>query len=184
MIYAPWLALLYGVSEVAISTFLRSKSDSSATDKGSLRMIWRVIGVSMASAIAASYFIPAAFFGNSVVYGIGLALFVLGLACRWYAIVYLGKFFTVDVTVASDQTVIDTGPYKFIRHPSYTGSLLAFLGLALCFANAVTLFLMVVPITAVFLYRIRVEESALQSQLGEPYRQYMQRTRRLIPIIY
>jgi protein-S-isoprenylcysteine O-methyltransferase len=103
---------------------------------------------------------------------------------RWYSIFFLGRFFTVDVAVAADQHVIDTGPYRFIRHPSYTGVLLAFLGLALCFGNAATLFMLVVPTTAVFLYRIRIEEAALQSGLGEPYKQYMQRTKRLLPFVY
>jgi protein-S-isoprenylcysteine O-methyltransferase len=90
----------------------------------------------------------------------------------------------VDVAVAADHKVIDSGPYRFVRHPSYTGVLLAFFGVGLSLANYVSLFLLTVPITAVFLYRIRVEEAALTSGLGEPYRRYMDKTRRLIPFLY
>jgi protein-S-isoprenylcysteine O-methyltransferase len=90
----------------------------------------------------------------------------------------------VDVVVAQDQTVIDTGPYRFIRHPSYTGSLTAFLGFALCLANFISVALIMIPITAVFLYRMRVEEGALQAGLGDPYKNYMRRTKRLVPFIY
>lgn len=185
MINPVWLALIYGTSEMVISTFMRSKGKPRDTDGGSLRLLWRVIGISMASAIFASFYFRAAFFGGSaVLYWSGALVFAFALALRWYSIAYLGRFFTVDVAVAADQHVIDSGPYRFIRHPSYTGNLLAFLGLGLCFANAITMLLMVVPTTAVFLYRIRLEEAALQVGLGEPYKQYMQRTKRLIPFVY
>ncbi len=185
MIDPMWLALFYGLSEAFISIRLRSKNQSTATDRGSLRLIWRVIAISMICAIVAANTYPAAYFGgNNALYWIGFAIYVFGIGLRWYSIRYLGKFFTVDVNVASDQRVVDTGPYRFIRHPSYTGNVLAFLGLGLCIANAATLMLMVIPITAVFIYRIQIEERALQAGLGEPYRQYMQRTKRLIPYVY
>jgi len=185
MIHPGWLALFYGASEVLISTMRRSGNPSSGTDKGSLRTIWAVINVSMVCGIVAGIYLPSARLDADVpFYWIGFAVYVAGLALRWYSIAYLGRFFTVDVTVQSDQTVIDTGPYRLIRHPSYTGSLLAFYGLALCFANYITLFFLTVPITAVFFYRMRIEEAALQAGLGESYRQYMRRTRRLIPFVY
>jgi protein-S-isoprenylcysteine O-methyltransferase len=185
MIHPMWLALFYGASEIAITMGMRSKQPSVATDRGSLRLIWRVTGVSMIAAFLSAAYLRGAYFGGSaVLYWIGFATFVFGLGLRWYAIRYLGKSFTVDVAVVNNQSVIDTGPYRFIRHPSYTGSILGFLGLGLCFANAVTLLVIVVPTTAVFLYRISIEEAALQAGLGEAYRQYMGRTKRLVPLIY
>jgi len=185
MIHPGWLALFYGSSEVLILTLRRSGNSSNDTDKGSLRTIWAVINVSMMCGIAAGIYLPSAQFGTDVsLYWIGFVVFVFGLALRWYSIAYLGRFFTVDVAVQSDQTVIDSGPYRLIRHPSYTGLLLAFYGLALCFANYITLFFLTVPVTAVLLYRMRIEEAALRAGLGESYRQYMNRTRRLIPYVY
>jgi protein-S-isoprenylcysteine O-methyltransferase len=185
MIEPMWLALFYGVSEVFISVRLQSKTQSSATDRGSLRLIWSVITVSMIGASVAAANFPSAYFGgSSVLYWVGVSVFAFGLALRWYSIRYLGKFFTVDVTVVSGQRVIDTGPYRYVRHPAYTGNLLAFFGLGLCFANAVALLLLAVPIAAVFLYRIHIEERALQHGLGAAYRQYMQRTKRLVPFVF
>jgi len=185
MIHPGWLALFYALSEITISTVLRSKKESSSTDKGSLRLIWMVINVSMISSILIALYSPVGHWaGGAPLYWSGFALFVLGIALRWYSIAYLGRFFTVDVVVASDQTVVDTGPYRFIRHPSYTGVLTAFLGLALCLANFFSLALIMIPITAVLLYRIRIEESALQTGLGDTYQRYMQRTKRLVPFIY
>jgi len=154
-------------------------------NRGSLRVIWRVIGVSMASATLAAIYLRWAYFGGAAaLYWIGFLFFVSGIALRWYSIAYLGRFFTVDVAVAADQHVIDSGPYRYIRHPSYAGALLAFVGFGLCIANYLTLLLLVIPIGAVFLYRIRLEEATLLAGLGEPYKQYMHRTKRLIPFVY
>jgi protein-S-isoprenylcysteine O-methyltransferase Ste14 len=71
-----------------------------------------------------------------------------------------------------------------IRHPSYTGILLTCLGVGLCFGNFASLLVIVVPIVALALKRVRLEEAALASELGEDYRTYMSRTRRLIPGVY
>lgn len=79
--------------------------------------------------------------------------------------------------------MIDTGPYRFIRHPSYTGALLAFVGFGCCLGNWMSI-LCVLPILGAFLWRMRVEERALIDALGEDYRAYMRRTKRLIPFIY
>ncbi|HEY0682702.1 MAG TPA: isoprenylcysteine carboxylmethyltransferase family protein [Steroidobacter sp.] len=108
---------------------------------------------------------------------LGVVIFVSGAALRWYAIFYLGPYFTVDVRVG------DTGPYRFVRHPSYTGVLLEFLGFALFIGNAWSM-LLLVPVAIVFSYRIRVEERALEQGLGEAYASYQRRTKRLIPFVY
>ena len=183
MIDPLWLGLFFGLSEVGITTFLRSKGGAKGADKGSLSLIWTIINISVVCAILAYLYLPAAQFGAAL-YWPGFVLFALGLALRWYSIAYLGRFFTVDVAVSHDHRVIDTGPYRFVRHPSYSGVLLAFLGLALCFGNLVSMVLLVIPPTAAFLHRIRIEEEALHSGLGEPYTRYMARTKRLIPFVY
>jgi protein-S-isoprenylcysteine O-methyltransferase Ste14 len=110
-------------------------------------------------------------------------LFVPGLVLRWCSIICLGRFFTTNVAIATDHRLIDTGPYRFIRHPSYAGSLLALLGFTLCIPNWASWLLILVPCYAVTFWRIHVEEQALLGGLGEPYRTYMQRTKRLIPWI-
>lgn len=116
------------------------------------------------------------------IFALGLALAISGIAFRWYAIARLGRFFSTRVTVAADQVVVDTGPYRLVRHPSYTGALLTLLGVLLCSTNWLSLacFLLAIP---GFAYRIAVEENALASGLGQPYREYMRRTKRLIPYV-
>jgi protein-S-isoprenylcysteine O-methyltransferase len=184
---ASLLGILYGASEVGLSIFKRAKSgDTKNADRGSLLLLWIVIAVSIALAFNAAYTLPAANLGplTAPAFVAGVACYGVGVSLRWYSIVILGRFFTVNVAIASDHRLIDTGPYRYLRHPSYSGALLAFLGLGLCLGNWVSILLLLVPIFLVFLRRMHVEEAALLQGLGEPYRDYMRRTKRLIPGLY
>jgi protein-S-isoprenylcysteine O-methyltransferase len=96
----------------------------------------------------------------------------------------LGRYFTVDVSISAEHKLIDSGPYRHIRHPTYTGALLAFLGLGLCFGNWLSILFLTLPIIAAFLWRIRIEERVLLHGLGQNYRAYVERTSRLIPFVY
>lgn len=173
------------VTELALLLTKRSGARSAATDRGSLGRLWLVISVAIATAFVVAGAVTAAASGLlGSLRPAGGALFLAGLLLRGWSILHLGRSFTVDVTVAEGQRVIDTGPYRFIRHPSYTGALLEMLGLAITFGNWLSLLVLVVPVGWVFLQRIRIEEQALSSGLGEPYRRYMARTRRLVPGLY
>jgi protein-S-isoprenylcysteine O-methyltransferase Ste14 len=114
--------------------------------------------------------------------GLGLALMLIGMALRWYSIRVLGRSFTTTVMTRPGQVVVESGPYRWIRHPSYTGGLLTVLGIFVCLTNPAS-FLGLLPPLAGYAYRIRIEENALTRSLGEPYRAYMQRTKRLIPFL-
>lgn len=179
------LGLLYGLSEAGLGFLKRSRNDSVDADRHSLRMLWITILVSVAAGIVAPSFFPAADLeaGNAMMWT-GCAMFIAGLVLRWYSIVYLGRFFTVNVAIHSGHEIIDTGPYQRIRHPSYAGALLAFYGLALSLDNGVSLAVIAIPVTLAFLRRIRIEERALANALGGPYTTYMQRTKRLVPGLY
>jgi protein-S-isoprenylcysteine O-methyltransferase Ste14 len=120
--------------------------------------------------------------GRLLMFIAGLVLAFGGIGVRQYAIATLGRFFTVRVMTRPGQTVVDTGPYRYVRHPSYSGSLLTVLGVLLCAANWLSLACFVLALPG-FLYRIRVEENALLTALGEPYRDYMARTKRLVPFV-
>jgi protein-S-isoprenylcysteine O-methyltransferase Ste14 len=112
-----------------------------------------------------------------------MLLMYAGIALRLYAMIVLGAFFTTTVAVAPEQPVIDSGPYRRIRHPSYTGFLLILLGFGLSLMNWLSLLVIMGCALIGFGYRIRVEEDALQEQLGQRYREYMRRTKRLIPFV-
>ena len=112
---------------------------------------------------------------------IGLLLMAAGIGIRWWAIIVLGRFFTPDVRVHSDQRVVDRGPYRWVRHPSYTGLIVFFAGLGLALSNWLSLALLVVAPATGLAVRINAEERALRTALGEPYRQFAASRPRLFP---
>jgi protein-S-isoprenylcysteine O-methyltransferase Ste14 len=114
----------------------------------------------------------------------GLVVIVLGAALRWWAIFTLGRYFTFDVAVRSAQPVVDSGPYRFVRHPSYTAILIMLLGVGMELANWASLAVLLAGGLMGLLYRVRVEERALIEALGEPYTDYMGHTKRFIPFIF
>jgi len=79
---------------------------------------------------------------------------------------------------------VRSGPYRVLRHPSYTGSLLGIFGLSLTFANVAAIVVFNLCILGAFLYRIRVEERTLLEGLGDEYAEYMRHTYRLIPGVW
>jgi len=127
---------------------------------------------------------PASSYGTYVTSYLGLGMMLAGLVLRWWSIAHLGRLFTVNVALAHDHRVVDDGPYTFIRHPSYTGALLVISGVALCFGNFVSNLVLIAPYATLVMVRMRIEEAALARELGEPYRAYMKRTKRLLPGIY
>jgi len=182
---ASVLGMLYGASEIALGIAKRHGQRNKAADAGSLGLIWVVVGASIGAAFYVARAFPGGALPNPELARIaGLVIFIPGAVLRWYAIFYLGRYFTVDVRVTSDQRVVDTGPYRWIRHPSYTGAFMQFLGFALCIGNLWSVLVVMVPMLVVFSYRIRVEERALEQGLGEPYATYRRRTKRLIPFVY
>ena len=181
------LGLLYLASEILLALLRRTRESGGATaqDRNSLRILWVVILLSIWLGIN---FGPR-FQGANLPHRrefelLGAAIFCLGIILRWWSILALGRFFTVNVAIARDHQLVEAGPYRFVRHPSYTGALLAFAGFGLSLGNWASLLLVVVPIFIAFVYRMRVEESALCDGLGESYRSYMQRTKRLAPFLY
>ena len=187
------LGLVFFASEVLLTVTRRSRSKTGTKqDKSTLGMIWVVIGVSIAAGIFVSdssflwahgvwmFELPA---GPAVAVA-AVVLFAAGLILRWWAIVTLGRFFTVDVVVEKDHELVERGPFRWVRHPSYTGVLLAFVGWALTLWNWAAMAVVLVPIFVAFVRRMNVEEEALSRALGERYDTYMRRTKRLIPGIY
>jgi protein-S-isoprenylcysteine O-methyltransferase len=180
-----FLGILYGLSEAGLGLVKRSRDDSVDADDRTLRILWVVILASVTAGIFAPKIVPAADIdGGRGLFWLGCGLFAIGLLLRWYSIIYLGRFFTVNVAIHSGHEIIDTGPYSRIRHPSYSGALLAFLGLAVTLANWLSLLLIVVPIFWAFSRRMTTEEMALANALGSPYTNYMRRTKRLAPYLY
>lgn len=164
---------------------VKRRPEATAMDRGSRLVVvacW-VIGALLAS--LAHSRVPAADFpANALVFILGLLFIWGGLGLRWWSIHTLGRFFTVDVMTSADQPVITSGPYRLLRHPSYAGLLLIFAGIGVLLANWLSLAALVVFSLIGLSYRIRIEEAALSSTLGDEYRTYAAGRKRLIPFLW
>jgi protein-S-isoprenylcysteine O-methyltransferase len=115
---------------------------------------------------------------------VGIFLMLAGVALRWCSIMVLGKYFTFDVATHAGQVLVEVGPYRYVRHPSYSGALLSLLGFGLSLGNWAGLAAALSCLGFAYGYRIPVEEAALASALGETYTQYQKRTWRLVPFLF
>lgn len=145
-------------------------------------LLW--LGITLNFALAALLPEAAISWQRTTLFGIGISLILLGTALRWYAIWTLGSYFTRDVAVSADQKVVQSGPYRYIRHPAYSGTFTTMLGLGLALTNWASLIALLACVFAGHLYRMHVEEKALVQAIGQPYVEYMRHTRRFIPWVF
>ena len=122
--------------------------------------------------------------GGVWLFALGAVLAWLGALLRWSSFVSLGKYFTVVLRIDEDQPVVTRGPYRFLRHPSYTGLLLVFAGVGLMVGNWVSAVGAVGLVLVALVHRIRIEERALSAALGDRYREFAASRARLIPHVW
>jgi protein-S-isoprenylcysteine O-methyltransferase len=154
-------------------------------DSGSLRVIlggmWVALLLSFALAFVRSWSFPVG--ARLPLFAAGVVLIFLGSLLRRYCFRTLGQYFTGDVRAKAGQPVIRSGPYRLVRHPSYTAGMLMFIGIGLALGSWFSFVLLTIAVIATYLYRVIVEEHALVDAIGEPYRSYMKETKRFIPYI-
>ena len=180
------LVLLWVGGELWLDWRKRAGPGAQRRDHGSLRLLSVVIYLSIAVAVWLSFRgwlrFPATL--SAPLFWLGIALMAVGLAFRWWAIHVLDRFFTVDVAVHDDHRLVRSGPYRWLRHPSYTGALATFFGFGLALGNWASLIAVMAPVTLAFLRRIRVEEQALREAFPMDYDRYSRETKRLLPFLW
>lgn len=180
-------ALLYAIQVVLERYFQPSDAGGKSEDRSSAFYIWIAFGVTYLVAIAEWYWIRprwSLFTWNWIWLVAGAALVAAGQIIRIVAIRTLGRFFTKSVRIYSGQKVIQGGIYARVRHPAYTGFLLAGVGIISPFASVLGYAAFVLFCVPAILYRIHIEENALIAEFGDEYRDYRRRTKRLIPLLY
>jgi protein-S-isoprenylcysteine O-methyltransferase len=115
---------------------------------------------------------------------VGEALFIAGGVFTTWSYSRLGRNLSPYVEVLPDHVVIEAGPYRYLRHPGYLGQLIAFVGLGLALQSWVALLLILIVAVVLLTLRIRMEEQHMAKGLGQPYTDYMARTKRLIPFVW
>ena len=180
------LGTIYLVSEILLSLTRRSRSKTGTKqDRSTLRIIWLVIAVSLMSGVfVAHHFRAAALPHGLLLASASVMLFVAGLILRWWAIITLGRFFTMDVTIEKDHELVERGPFRIVRSSFLHWRVAGVHGSGVVATQLGRPAGFLVPIGAAFIHRMNVEEDALLQALGLRYTEYMKRTKRLVPFVY
>jgi len=183
-VFAIFLTWFWGALEVAllVRDVVRGKGGT-GQDRGTRRVNF----LTFLAAILAANGVHA-LLGDQSAWQIGsrhadlaVAAMLAGLVLRIWAIATLGREFRTSVEVEAGQAVVEAGPYRWIRHPSYTGLLLILIGSGLTIGDWLALIITALIPTAALLRRISVEERTLVDVLGQPYLDYQSHTKRLLP---
>ncbi len=176
---------LYGFFELYMS--FRQRGKRTIIKSGDQWSVWVLVAF-IAIGYSLSFGIGATKIGRlnhwDTFFIIGAILVLLGLIIRINSILALKQHFTYTVTEIERHEIIETGLYKYIRHPGYLGQLIIFLGISTSLANWLSVLLMIIPVLVGYTYRITIEERFMKQQMGQKYIDYQKRTKRLIPFIY
>jgi protein-S-isoprenylcysteine O-methyltransferase Ste14 len=179
------LSAVWVTSELMIMVLVRSKRNSQDHDEGSLKWLNITIYTCLTLAVSCGFLgIGHVHTRLLFLHWAGLCVIVIGIVVRWTAILTLRKFFTANIVIQSDHRIIKNGIYRFVRHPSYSGSIISFFGLGLAFSNWISIAVLVIPITFALIKRSRLEEKALLSTFGEEYESYRKTSWVLFPWLY
>lgn len=167
-----------------IQTRLSADGDKKMADKIGVSKLWMILCISIFGPIILAELTDFPISDTVTIRYLGLFLFVCGVLLRVSAIRNLGKFFTMDLSIRKEHQLITTGVYKYIRHPSYTGIIIALTGAGLALNNWISLFFGTILFFLAFNKRISNEEKGLINCFGEEYIRYQKKTKRWIPFIY
>jgi protein-S-isoprenylcysteine O-methyltransferase Ste14 len=179
--YAAWFAM-----ELWIGLRDRRAVHGLGADRGTRWVVWAAIYVAMFLGFGLRFALPAADIpAPALLLDLsGAALVWLGMALRLCAVLTLGRFFRTSVFVHDDHQLVGHGPYRFLRNPGYTGSLITFAGLGLTLGNWASLAVVLAVMIAAYGLRIHAEEQALGDRFGDAYAVYRKGRWALIPPIW
>jgi protein-S-isoprenylcysteine O-methyltransferase Ste14 len=180
-----WAALLFSYLPEFMLVARSRPAAGEKTDKGSTGVIVLAGWLGMFAGFAVAG-MPAFILHSEqkAWFAAGIVLMLTGAILRRYCQYVLGKHFTGNVKAAADQPVIEAGLYRWVRHPSYTGGMLMYLGTGLALTNWLSVVIIEGAGMLAYWYRVRVEERALLGHIGPRYEAYMRRTKRFVPFVF
>ena len=180
-----WLAVLIATGLIELAGAGRRRQEATRRDRGS-QVVLRVCAIPGALLLVSSPRIASVADIRPPVVApiVGIVILAAGESLRVWAKSTLGRYFTYSVQTSAGQPVITTGPYRWVRHPSYTGTLLIVVGIGVGWGNWVGLGALTVMAFIGVIYRIHVEESALLDDLGDRYRSFAAHRKRLVPGVW
>jgi|SRR5664280_1744320 protein-S-isoprenylcysteine O-methyltransferase Ste14 len=180
------VSIAYGAGGVIYFWLRRDKETALLSEKGNRSFWWILPG------FVAIFFAPPAEFlflkpilprGSGMELA-GLLLLLLGFSVRIWTRMFLREQYSGYLRVKVGHILVTDGPYRFVRHPGYTGFLLIALGLCIGYSSLIGLIAIPVLLLPGLAYRMRVEERLLVRQFGEEYRNYTRNSKKLIPGIW
>jgi protein-S-isoprenylcysteine O-methyltransferase Ste14 len=177
IIYALWLALVVYLTLAAIGV-KREPEKHLGQSLGLLFAIVVAFALPQLSLFSFVNFAPV----NAVASTIGVALCVVGMALLIWARQHLGRNWSQTVAVKEGHELVTSGPYRYLRHPMYSGGLLAAIGSAIT-AGGAWVFLFVI-LGALFLGRVGAEDRLMERQFPNEYPEYKRHTKALIPFVW
>ena len=177
--YILWVV---GIFALIYQPGFQSMDKGTPEDKGTARQIlWSIQITQILGVVEAVFYrFPESFTWPAWAW-LGLALTLVGLCVRSWAVIHLGKAFTWHIDPDQADSVIRTGPYSIVRHPSYTGAFLLYTGSLVFLGAWFSLPFCMVGMYLAFARRIRHEEIALEDKFGESYAQYRKEVGAIIP---
>jgi protein-S-isoprenylcysteine O-methyltransferase Ste14 len=163
----------------------RRRSGGAAPRDPSRLVLTVLLGGSVFAAIRLGQAGPVPWPGGRVwPFIVGLVLIAAGIGLRAWSIVTLGRFFQYRIQVQPEHRVVSSGPYRFVRHPSYSGLALVLMGIALASGDVLSLVVVTVLGGVGLGVRIRAEEKQLGEALGPEYAEFAARRKRLVPGVW
>ena len=176
-------ALGAAITRVALA---RGSRGSGNEDRGtkSVLVVGTALGVAIAWTIAKSSATARVGANSWGALCAGALIACTGIGLRLWAIRTLGRHFQRVVTIEDDQQLVGSGPYRFLRHPAYTGNLLTFFGIGVMFGSWIGAVAATAVIFAAHVPRILVEEAALERAFADRWREHARSRRRLVPGLF
>jgi len=186
---AAWARVVFDLSVAAfgvgeLSQAVKWRRGASRADLGGEVVFRLVFFVGVLMLPLAQSRAPAAELQGRGVFVLGAVVGWVGLLLRWWSFATLGRYFTTVVKTSADQVVVGRGPYRFLRHPSYTGLLAAVLGCGLMLGNWVGVCTSFLLILSALVYRLLREERAMIDAVGDAYLDFAKDRARLVPFVW
>jgi protein-S-isoprenylcysteine O-methyltransferase len=188
MYYSPqiWILVAIGlIGSIFQPDYKLIKDKANSKDKGTeAQIIWSVYICLLFTILEASYLrFPESVKWNMVT-TVSLVIMTLGLLLRTWSIYSLGKYFTMHLAIHKEHEIICTEPYRYLRHPSYVGAFLTYLGTTVFFHSWFSLIVALIILPIAWLRRMHYEERLLTDEFGEEYTTYCQTAKKVIPGIW
>lgn len=172
-LYLLWMILELRISKKDVNTDGKKTSDF---------MTCQLYGAGQAFTILTALWFPSIWRGPSIAHGVGMGIFLAGVGYRLWAVRSLGQYYSHRVRTISEHQIVDSGPYRFSRHPAYAGMIIANSGMSIYFCNWATICVFLFILVPAIILRIVIEEKILFGIVG--YSEFAKKRKRLFPGIW